>query len=123
MQTAVPFPEPIQLDLLQPITPVDRLCGQSLEDRFNDFHAANPHVLRALRSLALQMRRSGRKRFGIKGLFEVLRWNYALQTRNPLTDFKLNNSFTSFYARLLNMDPELAGMFETRTQRWQRYRR
>lgn len=115
--------EALQLELLQPINPVERVCGQSLEDRFEAFHAANPHVYRALRTLAMQMRGSGRRRYGIKGLFEVLRWNYALRTQDPASDFNLNNSFTSFYARLLNEDPQLRGMFEMRTQRWQRRRR
>ena len=46
--------------------------GLSLEDQFNAFHAANPHVYSALRHLALDAARHGR-RLGIGMLFEVLR--------------------------------------------------
>ena len=81
--------------------------------RFKDFHLSNPHVYRGLRDLAIKMRRTGRKRYGIKGLFEVLRWETSLRTTD--SEFKLNNSYTSFYARLLMAtEHELSGFFSTR---------
>ena len=110
----------MQLDLIPHINPIHRVCGQSLEDQFYAFHAANPQVYAALRSLALSMRLRGVRRAGIGQLFEVLRWQYALQTNGG--DFKLNNNYRSFYAHLLNREPELHDMFETRTLRWQHYR-
>ena len=92
--------------------------GLTLEQRFDAFHAANPHVYANLRRLALDAQRKGRT-VGIKMLFEVLRWQYAMQTTDD-SDFKLNNSYTSFYARLLmEREPELQNYFETRTQTWQ----
>ena len=92
--------------------------GMTLEQRFNAFHQANPHVYANLRCLALDAKRKGRQ-VGIKMLYEVLRWQYAMQTTDD-SDFKLNNSYTSFYARLLmEREPELQGYFETRTQTWQ----
>lgn len=112
--------EAVQLDLITPINPIHRVRGQSLEAQFGAFHAANPQVYQALRALAISMRRRGVRRAGIGQLFEVLRWQYAIQTRGQ--DFKLNNNYRSFYARLLNRDPELHDMFETRTLRWQHYR-
>lgn len=91
--------------------------GLTLEQRFEAFHEANPHVYAHLRRLALDARRKGRQ-VGIKMLYEVLRWQYAMSTTDD--DFKLNNSYTSFYARLLmQQEAELAGYFETRTQTWQ----
>ncbi len=95
--------------------------GRGLEDRFWEFHEANPDVYRRLRALALQMRRRGVVRYGMAGLFEVLRWEHAMQTSDP-EGFKLNNDYRSFYARLLmEREPELRGFFEVRTLRWQRY--
>jgi hypothetical protein len=111
----------MQLDLIPPINPIHRVRGQSLEDQFTAFHAANPQVHAALRALALSMRRRGVRKAGIGQLFEVLRWQYALQTNGG--DFKLNNNFRSFYARLLDNEPELHGLFELRVQRWQRHYR
>ena len=49
----------------------------------------------------------------MKMLFEVVRWNRLLRTGDR--GFKLNNNFTAYYARLLmEREPELRGMFETR---------
>jgi hypothetical protein len=84
-----------------------------LEEKFRAFHADNPHVYTQLKDLALKMRRTGRERYGIKSLFEVMRWHRALRTTED--DFKLNNNYTSFYARLLmEREPELGGFFNTR---------
>ena len=110
-----------QVDMLPPLKHVNRIEGQSLEEQFAAFHAANPQVYVALRALALSMRRQGVRKAGIGQLFEVLRWQYALQTRGG--DFKLNNNFRSFYARLLDNEAELHGLFEMRVQRWQRHHR
>lgn len=109
-----------QMELL-PLNPVNRVLGQSLEEQFDAFHGANPHVYAALHSLAVTLKRRGAKKAGIGQLFEVLRWQYALQTQG--SEYRLNNNYRSFYARLLNEEPELRGMFETRTLRWQRHRR
>lgn len=107
-----------QLGLFDPIVSVNA-HGLTLEQRFYAFHQANPQVYARLRDLALASVRRGR-RFGIKALFEILRWQYAMQTDDPTSDYKLNNSYTSFYARLLmEREPELVDYFETRTQTWQ----
>lgn len=83
------------------------------EEKFREFHEANPHVYRELRRLALQMKARGREQWGIAGIFEVLRWNRAMQTDAP--DYKLCNTHRAFYARLLmEKEPELEGFFYTR---------
>ena len=98
--------------LPQVVTPVvDR--NASIQERFEAFHRANPHVYDRIVKLAIELKRRGRKHFGMKALFEFLRFTYALQTSGD--EFKLNNIYTSRYARLV-MDsvPELNGFFETR---------
>ena len=93
--------------------------GLTLEQQFAAFHEANPHVYTALRRLALDAARHGRK-LGIAMLFEVLRWQYAMNTTDQASEFKLNNNYRSFYSRLLmEREPELQDYFETRTQTWQ----
>lgn len=85
----------------------------SLQERFEAFHQANPHVYEALKQLALNLKRRGMERCGIAGLFEVLRYRYTLQTSGD--DYKLNNDYRSRYARLLMVQvPELRDFFETR---------
>lgn len=88
----------------------------SIQDRFESFHRANPQVYAALRSLAFQMIGNGVRQYGIKGLFEILRWQFALQTNGE--PFRLSNDFTSRYARLLvKNNPELDGFFTLRELR------
>lgn len=90
----------------------------SIEEQFQEFHRKNPHVYQALRRLALDMRGRGRRRYGMKGLFEILRWTYAMQTDDPDAEFKLNNNYSAFYSRLLmDREPVLRGFFELRKQR------
>lgn len=101
---------------LEQITQVKVAREATIQERFESFHAANPQVYGALRSLAFQMLGNGVKQYGIKGLFEILRWQFALQTKGE--PFRLCNDFTSRYARLLvKNNPELDGFFEMRQLR------
>lgn len=86
----------------------------SLQDDFERFHAANPHVYKELARLARQAVARGRTRVGIGMLWEVLRWYFWLETKGDV-EFKLNNNYRSRYARLLmNQEPDLRGLFEVR---------
>jgi len=81
---------------------------------FQAFHEANPAVYAALVRLARQANQQGRERGGMKMLWEVMRWERYLVTDDP-TGFKLNNNYTSRYARLImESEEDLAGFFETR---------
>lgn len=87
-----------------------------LDAEFHRFHAENPHVYSALERLAFKLKNRGVQRWGVKALWEVLRYELALNTNEPVGTFRLNNNFTAYYARLLmERNPEdLAGFFETR---------
>lgn len=92
------------------------LDGSKLDQAFAEFHRDNPHVYDALVRLSRQAVGVGRTRVGMKMLFEVLRWEHFIQTTDP--DFKLNNNYTSRYARLImDQEPDLAGIFDLRTLR------
>jgi hypothetical protein len=88
-------------------------CGTTAE-RFETFHRENPHVYRTLRRLAMEwVNTTGSQRVGIKSLFEVARWQLAIQTNDA--EYRLNNSYTPFYARLLMAEnAELDGIFVLR---------
>lgn len=98
----------------------DFLQSQSaLERRFHEFHEANPHVYRELVTLALQLRQKGHGAYGIKSLFEVIRWHRALETTDQ--DFKLNNNHAPYYARaIMAAEPELRGFFNVRELKTER---
>jgi len=97
-----------------PIMPAP--SGLTIEESFGLFHQANPHIYRLLRQMAMEYRRSGHSRCGMKMLWEALRYSSAVQTRGE--PYKLNNNYTALYARLLmRQEPELAGFFELRERR------
>lgn len=90
--------------------------GETIEERFSAFHKANPHVFRLLRELALDYKRAGHSRGGMKMFYEVLRYRSGLYTQGD--PYKLNNDFTALYARkLMEETPELVGFFEIRERR------
>lgn len=89
----------------------------TIEERALAFHQANPKVYEELRRLALTLHYRGHKHFGVKMLFEQMRWQWAERT-SDMSGFKLNNNYSAFYARLLmKKEPELFGTFNTRATR------
>jgi hypothetical protein len=88
--------------------------GQSIEERFENFHANNPHVYELLVSLARKAKARGRDKIGMKMLYEVARWHFYLNA-NSEEDYALNNDYTSRYARMIaDKEPDLTEMFEFR---------
>lgn len=84
-------------------------------EKFHDFHAHNPQVFAELEKLAQVMIAKGRKKIGIGLLFEVLRWEFYMNTDDPNSEFRLNNNYRSHYARLLiERNPELTDALELR---------
>lgn len=87
-----------------------------IDEAFWQFHKKNPQVFARLLAMTREARRQGKRRIGMKMLFEVIRWEHMLSTKHD--DFALNNNYTSRYVRLIEeLDPELGKMFEKRTIR------
>lgn len=104
------------LDDIQRVQQPDIHPGQSIQERFEAFHALNPWVLRHLEQLTANCVAKGFRRVGIGMLFELLRWRYGEATQGDA--FRLNNNFRSRYVRLLiERHPEWARLFETRALR------
>jgi hypothetical protein len=96
------------IELVEP----DYTPGLSWAEKFVLFDAANPHVARALEALAAQWLKHHR-RVSMKALVERLRWESGIFTQGNA--YRINNSFTAFYARLLiERRPEWADSIETR---------
>lgn len=103
-----------QMDLpgLSPLVEPDYAAGLTWAEKFEMFHEANPHVARMLEALAGQWLTHNTK-VSMKALVERLRWESGIYTEGP--GYKINNSFTAFYARLLiERRPEWAESIETR---------
>lgn len=87
--------------------------GLTIEQAFWRFHGENPHIYRELVTLCRRARARHVEHLGIGMLFEVLRWRHALRTGGD--EFKLNNNYRSYYARLIMLrERDLEGIFETR---------
>jgi hypothetical protein len=107
---------PLSFDVLKPIEEIKATHG-SIQDRFDAFHKANPHIYDYLKARAISLKHRGINRYGMKSLFELLRWDYAIQSGKE-DSFKLNNNFTALYARKLMKEvAELRNFFATRTRR------
>lgn len=92
---------------------------ETIEARFQAFHAEHPEVYAKLHKLALRLVQRGYAHLGIGMLWETLRYTtmlgYGPDEHQP---YRLNDHFRSRYARMLmDDDPRLAGLFETRTLR------
>lgn len=93
----------------------DRIAMQ-----FEQFHNDHPWVYHRLKDLALAIKQTGRDHYGMKALFEVLRFEHAMES-NKLDGFKLNNNYTALYARKLGQEvPQLEHFFKYRERkaRW-----
>lgn len=85
----------------------------SIQIRFERFHSKNLSVYTKLVGLAREVKARGRGHYGIEPLFARLRWHFEFETEGD--SFKLNNNYTSRYARLImENEPDLRGFFRTR---------
>lgn len=85
-----------------------------IQARFERFHHEHPEVYRKIVRLAQFMKREGVRHSSIDYVYHILRWRVFLKTRKHY-GFKLNDHFTSRYARLIEeREPELKGFFSKR---------
>ena len=87
------------------------------ETAFDRFHSDNPRVYQVLVRLAREwVNRFGSHKLGVATLYETARWEISIATKDA--DFKLNNNFRAYYARLLMaQEPDLAGLFDLRASK------
>ena len=95
-----------------PIVQPPMIRGATLADRFEAFHRLNPHVFAAIERQALRLAAQGEKRIGVKAITEDLRRGRIATVGD---DWRLNNSWPAFYARLLvKRHPALESVIEMR---------
>ena len=94
------------------------LFGPGRFERWLEFHRANPSVYELFRSFAMQAVNAGMRRLGARVIWERIRWYVHIET-NTADEFKLNDHYTPYYARLLMLrEPQLAGVFSRRDARF-----
>jgi hypothetical protein len=92
---------------------------RSIDSRFEEFHLRNPQVLKWLVQQSFTLKRKGHNKFALRTLWEVLRWDRAVNVSTRSDDaFTLNDNFISRYARkIMEKEPRLRGFFDTRVLR------
>jgi hypothetical protein len=86
---------------------------RTIEQRFEDFDSANPHVFELFKRFALELLVAGRSRYGANDIISRIRWDTALRTTGDR--FKINNDFARPYAqKLVANDARFKDFFEFR---------
>jgi len=106
-------PEPAEQPSLLAERPEPDADAITIAQRFAAFHASNPHVYRLLREMTLSDAERGVRRISPKLLVERLR-AAGLTTAAADDEYRINNIYTSHYARLLAAEPGLAGRIPMR---------
>ena len=93
--------------------------ADEIQDAFEQFHAANPHVFDLMVQFARDLWRRGYRRASTKLIFERIRWEMMAATEATEEEPpKFNNNFTSRYATLFEeRHPHMKGFFRTRKLR------
>ena len=85
-----------------------------LEKNFEIFHSENPRIYDLFKKYCAEVHKAGLTRYSSKAIFERIRWHIYITTKSG-DEFKLNNNYTAYYARLWLKDfPQHAGFLETR---------
>lgn len=90
------------------------LLPTKLDRQFQMYHMVNPQVFLLLVNYTRRLKDRGFQHYGIKAVFERIRWEINVETNDP-AGFKMNNNYTSRYARLLEKTyPEFTGFYHKR---------
>ncbi|MDP9269309.1 MAG: hypothetical protein M3P27_13440 [Acidobacteriota bacterium] len=99
--------------------PLPLFDPRPIDVRFEQFNADHPEVYRLLVRFCRELKDAGRSHYSVDALFHRLRWYYHVEKRAE-EPFKLNDHYTSRYARLISaQETDLANFFETRRLRAQ----
>lgn len=89
---------------------------RTIDDAFRQFDREHPEVFRLFRDYAEQIRGRGFSRYSSDAILHRIRWWHHVEQADR--EFKINDHFSSRYARLLiEVDPTFAGFFELRRLR------
>lgn len=87
----------------------------TLKDKFEVFHASNPHVYELFEKYALEATKY-LKHYSADAVAHRIRWETMINTQGD--DFKLSNSWVAFYARMfMKKNPQHDGFFTVKQQR------
>lgn len=90
------------------------LYAGPIDSAFAEFNAGHPEVYSSFCSIALSLIKRGHKHYSADAILHVIRFRAAIK-KEVLSVYKINNNFTSRYARKFIEDyPQHSEFFETR---------
>ena len=90
----------------------------SIQEQFCRFDAMHPEIYQEFCQIALELHRRGRSHYGSKAILEVIRYHRILSGKSETEPFKINNNYSSRYARkLMDEDERFCDFFELRELR------
>jgi len=79
---------------------------------FSEYDQQNPKIWEYFKKYSFEAKKKGLTHYGAKSIFEIIRWHSNLYGNDG---FKLNNNYTSMYARkMIKEHPEFKGFFKLR---------
>jgi hypothetical protein len=81
-----------------------------------EYHKANPRVFELFKQITFKAINKGKTKLSASLVVNVIRWEHFLETTTQRDgDFKINNNFVPYYARLFMRDfPKYDKIFNTR---------
>lgn len=90
------------------------LFSPTIQDRFEQFLAANPGFYEEFVRRTRALKQRGYKKFSADGILHSMRYDQALQVNSDGL-YRINNDFSSRISRLVEeRESDLAGFFEKR---------
>jgi hypothetical protein len=90
----------------------------SIQEQFERFHASHPEIYQEFCHIARKLLQHGRSHYRSKAIVEVIRYHRALSEKSETELFKINNNYSSRYARkLMEVDDRFRNFFELRELR------
>ena len=93
---------------------------QEMREQCEAFHKKHPEVWGLFVRFTEELIAAGHKHYSAKGIFERIRWEQDVVHLSfaKKQQFKLNNNYSSFYARrFMKMFPDQDGFFRTRKRK------
>ena len=90
----------------------DQVEDDSIDARFARFHKANEHIFDMFRDYAFAAKDAGMNRYSADAILHRIRWNINVETKRAEGQPKINDHYSSRYARMLiDIYPEFDGFF------------
>lgn len=85
----------------------------SIQEQFDRFHGENPRVYLEIVEFIKKLHSNGHRHYSMDAILHVVRYHRHIRTTDK--DFKINNNYSSRYARLvMDRNPNLIDFFHTR---------